>query len=73
LIRIRPTLNRLIQVNATRLPAAGFSTDTGLQTRTWPVLKPLCDYLDGHHLRYLTIRRSLAHTAQEIAPAGYAD
>jgi Ala-tRNA(Pro) deacylase len=35
------------------------------------MLKILCDFLDKHHIRYLTIRHSLAYTAQEIAETAH--
>lgn len=35
------------------------------------MLKTLCEFLDAHHIRYLTIRHSLAYTAQEIAAAAH--
>jgi len=35
------------------------------------MLKTLCEFLDSHHIRYLTIRHSLAYTAQEIAAAAH--
>ena len=31
------------------------------------MLKTLTDFLDSHHIRYLTIHHSIAYTAQEIA------
>ncbi|HEY5702650.1 MAG TPA: YbaK/EbsC family protein [Gammaproteobacteria bacterium] len=35
------------------------------------MLKKLCDYLDKHNIRYLTMRHSPAITAQEIAEAAH--
>lgn len=35
------------------------------------MFKTLCDFLDKHHIRYLTIRHSLAYTAQEIAETAH--
>jgi len=35
------------------------------------MLKTLCDFLDGHNIRYLSMRHSLAYTAQEIAAAAH--
>jgi len=35
------------------------------------MLKTLCEFLDGHNIRYLTISHSLAYTAQEIAAAAH--
>ncbi|MEJ2760339.1 MAG: YbaK/EbsC family protein [Gammaproteobacteria bacterium] len=35
------------------------------------MLKTLCDFLDGHNIRYLSMRHSLAYTAQEIAASAH--
>lgn len=35
------------------------------------MLKTLCEYLDDHNIRYLTIQHSQAYTAQEIAQSAH--
>ncbi len=35
------------------------------------MLKTLCDFLDNHNIRYLTMRHSPAITAQEVAEAAH--